>query len=189
MPRKKLTKVEQIGVATKALKTKLVQELKEIPIPTFVCQKLGVPKATYYKWKQTDSAFQEACDEAVMRGKLNVNDLAKSKLIKLINDGDYRSISFWLKHNDPDFNPRLTLEIQEVGRKYDPVQLKEMADAMQRAGLVGVTLAHQEMERKFRELESINEKRAEEKSEYLDEGYVGKDAERTGKGIKFENND
>ena len=187
MARRVSTKSSVVAVATKARKQKLVQQLKEIPIPTYVCQKLGVPKATYYKWRKTDDAFRAASDEAILTGKLSINDVAKSQLVKLINNGDYRSISFWLKHNDPDFNPKLTLEIQSTKREYDPAQLKEMEQAMLKAGLVGVSLAHQEMERKFREFMDKEQQSEESKEDYLTEPAtegVKRDSVRKG-GIKI----
>lgn len=185
MAKRVSTKTSVVAVATKALKQKLVQQLKEIPIPTYVCQKLGVPKATYYKWRKTDDAFREACDEAILTGKLSINDVAKSQLVKLINNGDYRSISFWLKHNDPDFNPKLTLEIKETRREFDPVRLKELERAMSNAGLVGVTLAHQELERKFNELVEAEETSEQTKDEYLAEEDVDSRDKRRKGGIKI----
>lgn len=168
MAKRKVSEATKEAVATKELKRKAIQHLKEIPIPTYVCQRIGVPKSTYYKWRKIDEAFKEASDEAIISGKLSLNDIAKSQLVKLINDGDYRSISFWLKHNDPDFNPRLTLEIQSAERRYDPAQLKELEQAMFNAGLVGVTLAHQEMEKKFRELMDKEQESEDAKEAYLE---------------------
>jgi ACT domain-containing protein len=138
------------AVATAQLKHKLVQHLRDIPIATYACQRVGVPKATYYKWRKIDQIFREASDEAIITGKLTLNDVAKSQLVKLIKEGDYRSISFWLKHNDADFGSKLTLKIEDETRKYDPEELKEMAIAMKNAGLVGVTLAHKKMAEVFK---------------------------------------
>lgn len=138
------------AVATAQLKHKLVQHLRDIPIATYACQRVGVPKATYYKWRKIDQIFREASDEAIITGKLTLNDVAKSQLVKLIKEGDYRSISFWLKHNDADFGSKLTLKIEDETRRYDPKDLEEMAKAMHNAGLVGVTLAHKKMAEVFK---------------------------------------
>lgn len=160
------------AVATAQLKHKLVQHLRDIPIATYACQRIGVPKATYYKWRKIDQIFREASDEAIITGKLTLNDVAKSQLVKLIKEGDYRSISFWLKHNDADFGSKLTLKIEDETRKYDPEELKEMATAMKNAGLVGVTLAHKKMAEVFERSLEKEEKRNAELATYEDEEEV-----------------
>jgi ACT domain-containing protein len=157
------------AVATAQLKHKLVQHLRDIPIATYACQRVGVPKATYYKWRKIDQIFREASDEAIITGKLTLNDVAKSQLVKLIKEGDYRSISFWLKHNDADFGSKLTLKIEDETRKYDPKDLEEMATAMKNAGLVGVTLAHQKMAEVFRRSQEKEEAHDAELATYQDD--------------------
>jgi ACT domain-containing protein len=157
------------AVATAQLKHKLVQHLRDIPIATYACQRVGVPKATYYKWRKIDQIFREASDEAIITGKLTLNDIAKSQLVKLIKEGDYRSISFWLKHNDADFGSKLTLKIEDETRKYDPEELKEMATAMKNAGLVGVTIHHKKMEEIFRRAQEKEEAHSNELATYDDE--------------------
>ncbi len=174
------------AVATAQLKHKLVQHLRDIPIPTYACQRVGVPKATYYKWRKTDQIFREASDEAIITGKLTLNDVAKSQLVKLIKEGDYRSINFWLKHNDEDFGSKLKLEIEDRTRKYDPEELKLMATAMHNAGLVGVTLAHQKMAKVFQGLQEKEEERANEKNEYdEDEEPVVQEKQKRKGGVKI----
>lgn len=128
------------ATGSKELKQKIVQALREIPIITYVCQKTGVPKPTYYKWRKIDKAFYQASEDAIRTGKININDVAKSQLINHIKNGDYRSISFWLKHNDTDFNPKMTVQIKDEDLVYDEHQLRELATAMKNAGFVGVTL-------------------------------------------------
>lgn len=157
------------AVATAQLKHKLVQHLRDIPIATYACQRIGVPKATYYKWRKIDQIFREASDEAIITGKLTLNDVAKSQLVKLIKGGDYRSISFWLKHNDADFGSKLTLKIEDETRKYDPEELKLMATAMKNAGLAGVTIHHKRMEEIFRRAQEKEEARDSELATYQDD--------------------
>ncbi len=185
MTKRESKKTVKEAVATKELKQKVVQQLKEIPIPTYVCQKLGIPKATYYKWRKTDNAFREASDKAIISGKLTINDIAKSQLIKMINTGDFRSINLWLKHNDPDFNPKLTLEIKETKRDFDPVRLKELERAMNNAGLIGVTLAHRELEKKYRELMIEDEQRDSAREEYLEDSVIGEQGHPHKGGIRI----
>lgn len=169
MAKRKETKPVKEAVATAQLKHKLVQHLRDIPIATYACQRIGVPKATYYKWRKIDQIFREASDEAIITGKLTLNDVAKSQLVKLIKEGDYRSISFWLKHNDADFGSKLTLKIEDETRKYDPEELKLMATAMKNAGLAGVTIHHQRMAEVFRRAQEKEEAQDRELAAYQDD--------------------
>lgn len=154
------------AVATAQLKHKLVQHLRDIPIATYACQRVGVPKATYYKWRKIDQVFREAGDEAIITGKLTLNDVAKSQLVKLIKEGDYRSISFWLKHNDADFGSKLTLKIEDETRKYDPEELELLATAMRNAGLAGVTVHHKKLAEAFRRAQEAEATRDSELATY-----------------------
>jgi hypothetical protein len=169
MAKRKETKPLKEAVATAQLKHKLVQHLRDIPIATYACQRIGVPKATYYKWRKIDQIFREASDEAIITGKLTLNDVAKSQLVKLIKEGDYRSISFWLKHNDADFGSKLTLKIEDETRKYDPEELKLMATAMRNAGLVGVTMHHKKMAEVFQRAQEKEEARDNELATYQED--------------------
>lgn len=166
MAKRKEKRPPKEAVATAELKHSLVKHLRDIPIATYACQRVGVPKATYYKWRKIDPVFREASDEAIITGKLTLNDVAKSQLIKLIKEGDYRSISFWLKHNDVDFGSKLTLKIEDDTRKYDPEELKLMATAMKNAGLVGVTMHHKKMAEVFRKAQEKEEARDNELATY-----------------------
>lgn len=156
------------AVATAQLKHELVKHLRDIPIASYACKRIGVPKATYYKWRKIDRVFCEASDEAIIAGRLSLNDVAKSQLVKLIKEGDFRSISFWLKNNDPDFGSKLTLKIEDTVRKYDPAELKLLETAMRNAGLVGVTLAHQKMAEAFKRSVEKEEARNNELETYED---------------------
>lgn len=54
----------------------------------------GVPRRTFYNWRVNDAAFAEECrmiDEAHL-------DLAESKLLGLIEQGNERAIIFYLKN-------------------------------------------------------------------------------------------
>lgn len=189
---KKQTKNQLLkeAVATKELKHKVVQHLKEIPIATYVCQRLGVPKATYYKWRKIDPAFLKASDEAIVSGKMHINDVAKSQLINHIKNGDHRAISFWLKHNDADFNSKLTLNIKDESYSYTKEQTDELIRAMKNAGLIGVSIQHKKLKKLFDDSKKREELLETSRQEYDDDSdfeETSEDAQERRQGVKVAN--
>lgn len=87
----------------KNLKKKLIEELAANHIVESACKKVGVSRATYYRWLSDDPNFDEAADEARAQGKERVNDLAESVVIKGIKAEDFRYVNLWLKHNHPHY--------------------------------------------------------------------------------------
>lgn len=92
---------------TKAL---FLEQLKKTPIVQIACEKIGVGRATFYRWKQEDSEFTKQVDAAIFDGRLMVNDLAESQLIGAVKDRDMRAIMYWLKHHHADYKSRLEIE-------------------------------------------------------------------------------
>lgn len=85
------------------LQKKLLDELQTMPIISIACKKVGIPKATFYRWKNDFPEFENQCLLCKSMGKDNINDLAESSLIKCIKDGEFRSIKFWLEANHPNY--------------------------------------------------------------------------------------
>jgi hypothetical protein len=94
-------------VQTKEL---LLEQLKKTPIVQIACEKIGIGRATFYRWKADDPAFAKAVDDALLEGKLLVNDLAESQLIGAIKDRNLTAITYWLRHHHQDYKNRLELE-------------------------------------------------------------------------------
>ena len=66
-------------------KAKLLEMLMETPLIEPACQKAGVSRSTYYRWRKEDSVFRKKADNVIGQGRLLVNDLAESKLMKLMH--------------------------------------------------------------------------------------------------------
>jgi ACT domain-containing protein len=67
-------------------KQKLLDNLKQVPIVSVACQKTGISRASYYRWKSKDKNFSKEADKALSEGKQLINDLAESQLINAIKD-------------------------------------------------------------------------------------------------------
>ena len=84
---------------TKRMKDALLEELAKYPIIQIACQRTGVGRSTFYKWKKQDKKFSDIAD-----------DMAESQLIKAIGNGNMTGIIFWLKNNHADYTDRVRYE-------------------------------------------------------------------------------
>jgi hypothetical protein len=88
----------------------LLEQLKKTPIIQIACEKLGIARATFYRWKTEDAKFSKRLDEALLEGCLLVNDLAESQLISAVKDRNLTAIMYWLRHHHKDYKNKLELE-------------------------------------------------------------------------------
>lgn len=88
-------------------KTLLLEQLKKTPIVQIACEKAGVGRATYYRWRKEDPEFAKTADEAIYEGSFLVNDMAESQLMSAIRDRNLTAIIFWLKHHHPKYATRV----------------------------------------------------------------------------------
>lgn len=91
-------------------KEELIELFRKSPIVQMACEKLGVGRTTYYRWRKEDAIFAGKADDALSIGRHLINDLAESKLIKKIQqDEDFNSIKYWLSHNHKRYETKLTI--------------------------------------------------------------------------------
>ena len=93
--------IKQLLLAMKKsrLAKKFLEELRKTPVVSAVCAKLNLSRQTVYRWYDTDSDFRNEYDICISQGRDNINDLAESKLITKIQDGESRAIEYWLDNN------------------------------------------------------------------------------------------
>lgn len=90
-------------------KQKIIELLQKTPIVHIVCEKTGVSRATYYRWRKEDADFATKTDDALSQGSNLINDLAESQLIARIREQDLTAIIFWLKNHHPTYGNKLEL--------------------------------------------------------------------------------
>lgn len=95
-----------------------LEQLERVPNVSLACEKVGLARNTIYRWRCEDPAFAARMDTALMAGTESVNDLAESKLISHINNGNLRAIQYWLDNNKKNYiKPRPKVE----ERPFSPV--------------------------------------------------------------------
>jgi len=133
---------DSIAIKTAENKTKLIDQLKKTPIVQIACEKVGIARASYYRWYKEDEAFAEKANGALSSGKQIISDLAESQLIKAIRDGNMTAIIYWLKHQHPEYKTRveLTGKLENIGKKLTPEQEEAIEKALHFASLDGGVL-------------------------------------------------
>lgn len=99
------------AVRTRIKKDKelMISQLKKSPIVQLSCEKTGISRATFYRWKKDDKRFAKAADTAIYEGSHLINDLAESQLLSAIADKNMTAIIFWLKHHHPSYETRVEI--------------------------------------------------------------------------------
>jgi len=84
-------------------KLTLIEQLKKTPIIQLTCERAGISRATYYRWRKEDQQFAKNADEALIEGILLVNDMAESQLMSAIREKNMTAIIYWLRHHHPSY--------------------------------------------------------------------------------------
>ena len=92
---------------TNKTKELLLEQLKKTPIIQVACEKTGVGRATYYRWKHDDVEFFQKAEDALAEGSSLVSDIAESQLMSAIKDKNLTAIIFWLKHHHPTYATKI----------------------------------------------------------------------------------
>jgi hypothetical protein len=91
------------------IKKLFIEQLKKTPIVQVVCEKVGLPRATFYRWKNKNKKFSREVNESLSQGKKLINDMAESQLINKISEGHVTAIIYWLNHNNRNYFPKMEL--------------------------------------------------------------------------------
>ena len=116
----------------------LIEQLKKTPIVQVSCEKIGIGRATFYRWKQEDPDFATRADEALAEGSSLVNDVAESQLMSAIRDKNLTAIIFWLRNHHPNYANKLevTARLKADNEVLTPEQEAIVTRALKLASLV-----------------------------------------------------
>jgi hypothetical protein len=103
-----------------------LEELAKVPNVQMVCDKIGISRNTVYRWKEEDADFSSMFEKALQESTSVVNDIAEGHLLKKINNGDFKPITFWLKHRHPEYKNKSNIHIE----KYSEVSQETIDSAM-----------------------------------------------------------
>ncbi len=105
-----IKKQETIKARQVKEKEALLEQLKKYPIQLLACEKVGVGKATYYRWRNEDPEFAKAVEDAMAEGDEFINDMSEHQLLSLIKDKHWPAILYRLNKCHPKYN-KIKVEI------------------------------------------------------------------------------
>ncbi len=137
MDNKALQKIKDRQQKEKEL---VIAQLKKSPIVQVACEKVGVGRATYYRWRQEDEEFATHANEALLEGSTLINDVAESQLMSAIRDKNLTAIIFWLKHHHPLYATKVevTARLKSDNEVLTPEQEALVTKALKLAALLPI---------------------------------------------------
>lgn len=115
----------------------LLEQLKRTPIIQIACEKIGIARATYYRWRK-DQKFASLADSSLGEGNQLINDMAESQLLSSIRDKNLTAIIFWLKNHHSAYATRveLTTNAKIADERLSPEQQELLKKALAMASLI-----------------------------------------------------
>lgn len=117
-------------------KDALLEQVKKLPIIQIACERAGIGRATYYRWRKENREFAEKADEAIQTGRNLINDMAESQLLSQIKEKNMTAIIFWLKHNHQVYGNRLELTTKNDNGELTPEQEKIIKKALEMGAII-----------------------------------------------------
>jgi ACT domain-containing protein len=137
MPDKKAVRRDSAVIEVRKAREQasLLEQLRKVPIVQIACEKVGIGRATYYRWKKEDEEFGKMADEALAEGAQLVSDMAESQLLTAIRDGNLGAVMYWLKHRNPHYNNKLevTARLKNMDDELTPEQEAAITEALKLA--------------------------------------------------------
>lgn len=115
------------------MKEMILEQLRKTPIVEAACQKTGISRMTFYRWKTDDEEFSKKVDEALGVGQFLINDLAESQLIGAVKERNLSAITYWLRHHHPDYANKLEIKHDLKDENLTPEQEALVREALRLA--------------------------------------------------------
>ena len=140
-----MSRRDTIKARQNKLKEAFLEQLKRTPTIETACQKVGVARATVYRWIKSSKKFEQAVDDALAEGRTFMSDIAENQLFSLIGDKKIEAIRLFLSTHNARYSNKLELS-GTVTNKDEPLT-KEQKKIIREA-LKLSSLRHHEKETK-----------------------------------------
>lgn len=104
-----MSKRTTIEIRQDKLKTVFLEQLKRTPTIETACQKVGIGRATVYRWVNSNKQFKKKVEEALTEGRTFMSDVAESQLFSLIGDKKIEAIRLYLSTHNARYNNKIEL--------------------------------------------------------------------------------
>ena len=109
-------------------KASLLEILSKFPIIQLACEKSGISRATYYRWREDDDVFSQEAQSQLQKGKEVVNDIAEWNILLWVKNADIRATMYWLNNNHPSYSNRPIQ--QNITFQTDKITTKKIEDIL-----------------------------------------------------------
>jgi hypothetical protein len=124
-------------------KQELLEKLKMFPIVQVACEKSGVSRASFYRFRKDDEVFNKKVEEALGEGVSMMNDMAEANLLSSIRDKNMSGIAFWLKHRHPAYSTKVQVEATVRNLTLTPEQQELVRRALELSKLTEGDYPHE----------------------------------------------
>lgn len=104
-----MTRRDTIKSRQNKLKDALLEQLRRTPTIETACQKVGVGRATVYRWINDNKRFAKQIDEALTEGRAFMSDVAENQLFSLIGEKKFEAIRLYLQTHNARYSNKLEL--------------------------------------------------------------------------------
>ena len=120
---------------TKQMEELLLDQLRKTPIVETACQKLNISKMTISRWRKQSPMFSVRFEDALLEGRLRINDVAESQILALIAAGKFEPSKFWLTHNNSRYSAKLEITDKRSNRLLSAEQKSIIRKALRLSSL------------------------------------------------------
>lgn len=132
-----MSRRDTIKARQNKLKEAFLEQLKRTPTIETSCQKVGVARATVYRWIKASGKFEKKVDEALVEGRTFMSDIAENQLFSLIGEKKIEAIRLYLSTHNARYGNKLELS-GSVSSKDEPLtkeQKKLIREALKLSSL------------------------------------------------------
>lgn len=132
-----MSRRDTIKARQNKLKEAFLEQLKRTPTIETSCQKVGIARATVYRWIKASGKFEKKVDEALVEGRTFMSDIAENQLFSLIGEKKIEAIRLYLSTHNSRYSNKLELS-GSVSSKDEPLtkeQKKLIREALKLSSL------------------------------------------------------
>lgn len=105
---------------TTSTKTKFLEALTELPFVSYASKRVGISRATIYRWMKKDPKFKKKVETAQQEGHVILSEIAEYVLMKKIKkEEDLNAVKYYLSRIVPRYYPKRPYDVQEDKRRED----------------------------------------------------------------------
>lgn len=102
------------------LKEAFLEQLKRTPTIETACQKVGIARATVYRWINGNKHFKKKVEDGLTEGRTFMSDVAENQLFSLIGEKEFKAIKLYLSTHNPRYGNKLELS-GSIATKDEPL--------------------------------------------------------------------